>query len=156
MQCVRMWFGNYASGHCKGERLTKAKNDIRSHPTSSRSWTAKSVCGHHFVDCVSDKHKRLSNSAEKDIGKYHAALAAVFNELTGAELKRCEDDAIEWNTKPLPDEIQQKCDPVYFYLNRLLITSKAILENPYRSHGFPQIHEKSHRRFVYCVWSVHE
>ena len=156
MQCVRTWFRNYASGHCKGEQSTKAKNDIHGHLTSSRSWTAKSVCGHHFVDCISDEHKQLSNGAEKDIGKYHAVLAAVFNELTDAELKRCEDDAIEWNTKPLPDEIQQKCDPVYFYPNRLLITSKAISDNPYRSHGFPQIHEKSHRRFIYCVWSIHE
>ena len=140
----------------QGERSTKAKNDIRSHPTSSRSWTAKSVCGHHFAGRISDEHKWLSNGAEKDIGKYHAALAAVFNELTDAELKRCEDDAIEWNTKPLPNEIQQKCDPVYFYPNRLLITSKAISDNPYRSHRFPQIHEKLHRRFVYCVWSIHE
>ena len=131
MQCVRTWFGNYASGHCKGERSTKAKNDTCGHPTSSRSWRAKSVCGHHFADHVSDEHKWLSNGAEKDIGKYHAALAAVFNELTDAELKRCKDDAIEWNTKQLPDEIQQKCGPVYFYLNRLLITSKAISDNPY-------------------------
>ena len=50
----------------------------------------------------------LSDDGEKDIGKYRAALAKVFNELTAAEVKQCEDLAVEWNTKPLPDEMQRK------------------------------------------------
>jgi hypothetical protein len=50
----------------------------------------------------------LSNDGEKIIGNYRAALGKVFEDLDEAELKECEDLAVEWNTKPLPDEIQQK------------------------------------------------
>ena len=57
---------------------------------------------------MSKEHKKLSDGGEKDIGKYHAALATVFNTLTAEEWRRCEDDAIEWNTQPLPNDVQQK------------------------------------------------
>ena len=81
---------------------------MRGHPTSTKSWTAKSVCGHLFTERISDEQKRLSDGGEKDIGKYRAALSNVFKELSEAELKQCEDAAVEWNTKPLLDEIQCK------------------------------------------------
>ena len=71
-------------------------------------WTARTVCGHHYSDRVSKEHKKLSDGGEKDIGKYHTALATVFNTLTAEERRQCEDDAIEWNTQPLPDDVQQK------------------------------------------------
>ena len=66
------------------------------------------MCGHHYSDRVSEEQKKLSDGGEKDIGKYHAALATVFNTLTAEERWWCEDDAIECNTQPLPDDIQQK------------------------------------------------
>ena len=66
------------------------------------------MCGHLFTERISDEQKRLSNGGEKDIGKYRAALSNVFEELNKAELKQCEDAVVEWNTKPLPDEIQRK------------------------------------------------
>jgi hypothetical protein len=66
------------------------------------------VCGHLFTERISDEQKRLSDGGEKDIGKYRAALSNVFEELSEAELKQCEDATVEWNTKPLPDEIQRK------------------------------------------------
>jgi hypothetical protein len=69
---------------------------------------AKSVCSHIFVDWISKEHKMLSNGGEKDIGKYCATLSNVFEVLDNEEVKRCEDLALEWNTKPLPDEIQRK------------------------------------------------
>ena len=50
----------------------------------------------------------LSNGMEKDIGKYHAALTNIRNELTEEDRKQCEDDAVVWNAKPLPDDVQQK------------------------------------------------
>jgi hypothetical protein len=50
----------------------------------------------------------LSDGGEKDIGKYRAALANVFDNLSEEEVKRCEEVAIEWNTMPLPDDIQRK------------------------------------------------
>jgi len=102
-----MWFGNYAGEHAKEARPTKSKLDTCGHPTSSKTWMAKSVCSHVFVDRISNKQKRLSNDGEKDVGKYHAALANVFDELTEAEVKQCEDLAIEWNIKALPDEVQR-------------------------------------------------
>jgi hypothetical protein len=71
-------------------------------------WTAKSVSAHIFTERISDEQCKLSNDGDKAIGKYHAALANVFNELTEAEVKRCEDIAVEWNTKPFPDEMQRK------------------------------------------------
>ena len=66
------------------------------------------MCRHHYSDCVSKEHKKLSNGGEKNIGKYHAALATVFNTLTAEEQRQCEDDAVEWNIQPLPDDVQQK------------------------------------------------
>jgi len=82
--------------------------DTCGHPTSSRSWTAKSVCAHLFTDRISDEQKRLSDDGEKDIGKYRAALSNIFEELSDEELKQCGEAAIEWNTKSLPDDIQRK------------------------------------------------
>jgi hypothetical protein len=66
------------------------------------------VCGHIFADRISDEQKKLSAGGDKDIGKYHPALASVFEELSEAELKQCEDFAVEWNTGDLPDEVQRK------------------------------------------------
>lgn len=51
---------------------------------------------------------KLSDGGKKDIGKYRPALANIFEQLSEAELKQCEDLAMEWNTKPLPDEVQRK------------------------------------------------
>jgi hypothetical protein len=107
-KCVRIWFGNYASGNAKGERPSKSKSDTRGHPTSSKSWTSKSVCAHLFADRISDEHKRLSDGGDKDIGKYRAALSNVFEELSEEELKKCEDSAVQWNTNPLPDNMQHR------------------------------------------------
>ena len=95
-------------GYSKEEHPVKSKVDTRGHPTLSRSWTAKSVCGHHYAQYVSDEQGRLLEGGEKDIGKYHAALVTVFNALTMTKRKKCEEDAIEWNSQPLPDDIQQK------------------------------------------------
>ena len=63
---------------------------------------------HLFTKHTSAEQKRLSDDGEKDIGKYCPALAIVFEALSTAELKQCEDTAVEWNTKGLPDEIQRK------------------------------------------------
>ena len=62
--------------------------DSHGHPTSAKIWNAKSVCTYIFVERISDEQKRLSNSGEKDIGKYHPALSNIFEELSEAELKQ--------------------------------------------------------------------
>ena len=69
---------------------------------------AKSVCGHLLANRISEEQKKLSDGGEKDIGKYRAALANVFEQLSEAELKQFKDVAVEWNTKPLPDDVQRK------------------------------------------------
>jgi hypothetical protein len=89
----------------------KSKADTRGHPTSFRPWTAKSVCGTLFVDRVADEQLKLSDKGEKAIGQYRPALTTVFDGLDEDELKTCTDTAVEWNTKPLPDEIQRKYVP---------------------------------------------
>jgi hypothetical protein len=76
------------------------------------------VCCSLYADWISDEQKSLSNDGEKDIGKYHAALATVFEALSEAEQKECEDLVVEWNTKDLPNEVHyflmfQPC----FYMN---------------------------------------
>jgi hypothetical protein len=96
------------SGHAKELRMKKSKVNTCGHPTSSTMWMAKSVLAHIFADRISDEQQMLSYSGKKDIGKYHATLANVFAELTEAEVKQCEDLAIEWNTKPLPDEMHHR------------------------------------------------
>jgi len=105
---VRIWFGNYAGGYAKEARPSKSKVDTRSHPTSSKMWTAKSVCAHLFSGRISEEQKRLSDDGEKDIGKYRAALSNIFEKLSAEEVKQCEETAVKWNTQPLPDEIQRK------------------------------------------------
>ena len=105
VQCVWTWFGNYASANSKEG---KAAKDTCGHPTSSKAWMARLVCGHIHADRISEEHKALSDNGEKDIGKYRAALANVFEALSKGELKECEDLAVKWNTKDLPDEIQCK------------------------------------------------
>ena len=90
------------------DRPVKVKADTRGHPTSSKAWTARSICGHHYADRISDAQKALSDGGEKDIGKYPAALAQVWNELTEAEREWCESDTVQWNAKPLPDDVQRK------------------------------------------------
>ncbi len=66
------------------------------------------MCGQLFSDRISDEQKRLSDGGEKDIGKYRAALSNVFDELNEEEKKQCKDVANEWNTQPLPDDVQRK------------------------------------------------
>ena len=105
VQCVWTWFGNYASANAKKRKAVK---DTCSHLTSSKAWTAKLVCGHIYTDRISEEQKAYSENGEKDIGKYCAALANVFEALSKGELKECEDLAVKWNTKDLPDEIQHK------------------------------------------------
>ena len=68
----------------------------------------QSPCGQVFTDHVSEEQKRLSDAGEKDIGKYRAVLSNVFEQLSEAEQKQCEDAAVEWNTRALPDELQHK------------------------------------------------
>lgn len=66
------------------------------------------MCSHLFPNRISDEQKRLSDGAEKDIGKYRAALTHVFDDLSEEERQQCEELAVEWNTQALPDELQQK------------------------------------------------
>ena len=96
------------SGNGTEERPEKSKTDTRGHPTSTKLWTAKSVCGQVFTDHVSDEQKWLSDAGEKDICKYHAMLSSIFEQLSEVELKQCEDATVEWNTRALPDELQCK------------------------------------------------
>jgi len=66
------------------------------------------MCGQLFSNRISDEQKELSDSGEKDIRKYRAALSNVFDELNKDEQKQCEDVVKEWNTQPLPDDVQRK------------------------------------------------
>lgn len=96
------------AGNAKENKPAKSKSDTRGHPTSSKAWTPKSVCSHIFSDRISKEHKILCNGGEKDIGKYRTALSNVFEALNEEEVKRCEDLAVEWNERSLPDEMQRK------------------------------------------------
>jgi hypothetical protein len=99
----------------------KSKSDTHGHPTSTKTWTAKSVCSHIHSKCISDEQTKLSNDGDKIIGNYRAALGKVFEDLDEVELEECENLAVEWNTKPLPDEIQQK------YGNFLLSSKTSLM-----------------------------
>ena len=112
------------SGNSKEERPGKSKVDTRGHPTSTKAWTAKSVSGQIFADRVSNEQISLSDGPEKDIGKYHAALTIVFDALSEEEVKECEDQAVEWNTRK---------------------------GNSGRRRRFPEVCESSDQSSVYCV-----
>ena len=105
------------------ERPTKLKSDTCGHLTSSKAWTARLVCGHRYVDRISNEQKTLSDGMEKDIGKYHAALANVWNELTEEDCKQYKNNAVEWNAKPLPDDVQQKY--AFHLIELLMFTAKV-------------------------------
>ena len=108
LQCVRNWFGNHAAGHAKETRPSKSRSNTCGDPVSSKTWTAKLVCAHLFANGISDEQKRLSDDGEKDIGKYHATLSNIFEELSDEELKECEESTVKWNTQPLPYEMPRK------------------------------------------------
>ena len=84
------------------------KMDSHGHPTSAKIWNAKSVCTYIFVERIFNEQKRLSDGGEKDVVKYHPALSNIFEELSEVDLKQCEDLAVEWNSRALPDEVQCK------------------------------------------------
>ena len=108
VQCVCMWFYNYAGGNATQERPGKSKAETRGHPISSRTWTAKSVCSHLHAEHISHEQRSLLDNGEKDIRKYRAALVKVFDALSDVEKKECEKTTVEWNTTDLPDDVQQK------------------------------------------------
>jgi hypothetical protein len=90
------------------ERPGKSKSDTRGHPTLTKVWTAKSVCGYILSEEISEEQILLSGGGEKDIGKYHAALTKIFSALNEDDLKKCKALAIEWNTQSIPDNVQRK------------------------------------------------
>ena len=98
IQCVCIWYGNYATGNAKEYKPPKSKVDTHGYPTTTRTWTVKTVCGHIFMECVTNEQKRLSNVGKQDISNYRPALVAVFEALSGAEVKECEYKAELWNT----------------------------------------------------------
>ena len=118
-----MILGSSASGYSKVERPTKLKSDTCGHLTSLKAWTARSICDHRYTDRISNEQKALSDGTEKDIGKYHAALVNVWNELTEEDHKQCKNNAVEWNAKPLPDDMQQK---YAFRLTELLMFTAKV------------------------------
>ena len=66
------------------------------------------MCSHLHAEQISDEQRSLSDNGEKDIGKYCTTLVKVFETLSDAEKKACEDLTAEWNTRDLLDDIQQK------------------------------------------------
>ena len=105
-QCVCTWFCNFSGGNATQERPGMSKAETCGHPTSLRMWTTNSMCSHLHAGQILDEQKLLSDNSEKDIGKYHATLAKVFEALSDMEQK--EDLAVKWNTKNLLDDVQQK------------------------------------------------
>ena len=77
------------------------------HPTSMKSWTPQSVCGHIFAERVSDEQKCLSGGI-KILGQYRPALNNVYTALSKAENEHCVKLANEWNVSHLPDDVQRK------------------------------------------------
>ena len=66
------------------------------------------MCSHLHAEQTSHEQRSLSDNSEKDIGKYRATLGKVFDALSDVEKKECEEVVVEWNTKDLPDDVQQK------------------------------------------------
>jgi hypothetical protein len=110
-QAVKVWFQNKAQGVVEGTGAPSVnpRHEKRGHPTSSKPWTAKTVCGSIFSICVDNEQCCLSGTTgSKDIGKYTPALGLVFEALSTDEMAKCESLAEEWNTAELPDEVLRK------------------------------------------------
>jgi hypothetical protein len=76
--------------------VDKAMSDTcNHHPTSNKSWTAKSACGKKYTEPINDEQKLPSDNGEKNIGNYCAALKKIFQVLCEEEMKMCEKLAAE-------------------------------------------------------------
>lgn len=83
------------------------KRDKRSHPTSVKSWTLRTICGRLYGEQVFKVQRHLSGGGEtKDIGQYGRALAEVFGELSNDELEQCTTLAKQWNADVPSEEVQ--------------------------------------------------
>jgi hypothetical protein len=110
-QSVRTWFMNEAHKIVRGDVAAPAppKRDKRAHPTGTRSWTPKSVCGSIFSNRVSDVQLRLSGGGEhKDFSQYSSALKEVFGKLSEEERKECDRLCDEWNASAPAEDVQRK------------------------------------------------
>lgn len=104
---IRTWFGNEAARYATGDAGKRSRVDKRGHPTSSRSWTAKSVCGKLHSHLVAEVQTRLSGGTEKHLAVYSAALGEVFTGLSDEEKEHCEQLATVWNAGDLPEDVQR-------------------------------------------------
>ena len=68
-----MWFGNEAGRYAKGDGGQKMKDENLGNPTSTKSWTAKSVCGKVHSQRIAEVQTRLSGGEEKLLAHYGAA-----------------------------------------------------------------------------------
>lgn len=85
------------------------KRDKRGHPTATRSWTPRSVCGSLFFKRVSEVQCRLSGGGEhKDISQYRPALEEVFGKLSEEERKECDKLSDDWNATAPAEDVQRK------------------------------------------------
>ena len=67
---------------------------------------AKSVCGKHYAQMISEVQTCLSGGVEKHLALYHPALDEVFKELSDEEKEDCEQLATQWNKDGLPKDVQ--------------------------------------------------
>ncbi|KAI0245915.1 hypothetical protein BJV78DRAFT_1158275 [Lactifluus subvellereus] len=89
------------------ERPGNSKSDGHGRATSSWTWTAKSVCSHDFRIAFP-----MSKRGVREWGKRHWKVSCCTIKyiwaLTERAMQKCEDLAVEWNTKPLPEYVQLK------------------------------------------------
>lgn len=93
-----------------------------------------------FLNCVSNEQKKLCDDGERDINKYCTALTNVFNELSEEELKECENLAVEWNTKGLPDDVQRKWVIFILALNFLIISPQIVKNHSIGGIRLSEVH----------------
>src|SRR6201999_96451 len=102
------WFGNEAGQYTKGDGGQKTKDENLGNPTSTKSWTAKSVCGKGHSQRIAEVQTRLSSREEKLLAHYGAAQTEIFNSLSPDEMAECKRLAAEWNAMKIPEEIQRQ------------------------------------------------
>jgi hypothetical protein len=70
-------------------------------------------------------------------------LTSVFEELDDDDLKQCEELAVEWNTKALPDDIQRKYVLYPIAAEQLIMDTKILQNDSDGSNRLPQIYKLS-------------
>jgi hypothetical protein len=132
------------------------KDENPGNPTSTKSWTAKSVCGKVHAQQIAEVQTCLSGGEEKILAHYGAARTEIFNSLSPEEMAECERLAAEWNAIKIPEEIQRQyaCSFTDFQSSSSMF-SQELREGDIQSGTVDKVHGEQDWSCVLYPWHIY-